>query len=99
MARQEWGKKKKTIWPPRGMIRTLGARLIPLDAIFAIASLRFAFGLSPLQQFYLPAFARSAVLAQVTENNAYRLLLIADAKGRSRFAVEAALVPGETQVL
>jgi hypothetical protein len=79
------------------MIRTLGALLISFTAILAIAYLRFAFGLSPLQQFYLPAFARSAVLAQVTQNNAYRLLLIADAKGRSRFAIDADLIPGETQ--
>src|SRR5216683_3205488 len=99
MAQQEWGRNEATIWPRRGMIRTLGALLISLTAIFAIAYLRFAFGLSPLQQFYLPAFARSAVLAQVTQNNAYRLLLIADAKGRSRFAIEADLVPGDTQVL
>jgi hypothetical protein len=98
MAQQEWGRNEATIWPRRGMIRTLGALFIALVAIFAIAYLRFAFGLSPLQRFYLPAFARSAALAQVTQNNAYRLLLIADAKGRSRFAVDSDLIPGETKV-
>src|ERR1700730_16724783 len=98
MAQQEWGRNEATIWPRRGMIRTLGALFIALVAVFAIAYLRFAFGLSPLQQFYLPAFARSTVLAQATQNSSYRLLLIADAKGRSRFAVDADLIPGETQV-
>ena len=98
MPNQQWGRNEATLWPRRAFLRTAGAFLFAAMAFAGLIYLRFAFGLSPLQRFYLPIFIRSAVASRFVENGSYSLLVIANNKGMGRIALEGDLAPGLTQV-
>jgi hypothetical protein len=98
MPSKDWGRNEATIWPRRGMFRTLGAFLLSLIVCAALAYLKFSVGLSPLGRYYLPIYLRSAILAELVQNNKYSLLMVTDKKGRGRVALENDLVEGRTQV-
>ena len=55
MPETNWGRKETIIWPPHSPIYTFGAVFLGLILTGLFVYLRFAFALTPLQQFYLPA--------------------------------------------
>ena len=56
-----WGRKETIIWPPHGPINTYGAVLLSIAAAALFIYLHFSFGLTPLQQYYLPYYVRTAM--------------------------------------
>ena len=54
-----WGRKESWIWPPRGFYYTYGAIFITCVLCAFFVYLRFEFGLSPLQRYYLPYTIRT----------------------------------------
>jgi len=65
MAENNWGRKETIIWPPHQPIYTIGALVLALIATGLFVYLRFQFGLSPLQRYYLPYYLRT-VTAGIT---------------------------------
>jgi hypothetical protein len=54
MPETNWGRKETIIWPPHKPIYTLGAVFFAVVLTGLFVYLRFAFALTPLQQFDLP---------------------------------------------
>lgn len=96
MPAAEWGRNEATLWPRRGMVRTIGAAFLSLVLCGGMAWLKYAVGMSDLQRFYLPIFIRTA--AGFSATSSYRLLMIANQKGQSRVALESDLAPGLTEI-
>jgi type IV secretory pathway TraG/TraD family ATPase VirD4 len=82
----KWGRNESVIWPPHGPINTWGA--IFLSFVFAglFLYLRFAFGLVPLQQFYLPYYLRSQTMGLMHKADKYQLVTVLGREGPSRLA-------------
>ena len=59
MPETNWGRKETIIWPPRQPIYTIGALFLALIVTGLFVYLRFQFGLSPLQRYYLPYYFRT----------------------------------------
>ncbi len=51
---QQWGRRESIIWPPRHYLYTLGAIFLALVATGFFIYVRFQFGLSVLERYYLP---------------------------------------------
>jgi hypothetical protein len=49
------------IWPPRDPVNTYGAIFLSFVALCSFVYIRFAFAVTPLQQFYLPLYVRSGI--------------------------------------
>ncbi len=56
---QQWGRRESIIWPPRHYLYTLGAIFLALFATGFFVYVRFQFGLSPLERYYLPYYLRT----------------------------------------
>ena len=56
---QQWGRKESIIWPPRGYVYTLGAFIFACILASLFIFIRFQYGLSPLQRYYLPYYLRT----------------------------------------
>ena len=97
MTNQTWGRKQNTFWPRRGFVHTAGALALCLLLFLGIVYLRFSFGLTDLERFYLPIYVRTAALSGTIPNSSYSLLVITDKKGRGHVALEDDLAPGVTQ--
>ncbi len=80
MAEATWGRKETIIWPPHKPIYTIGALFLALIATGFFVYFRFQLALSPLEQFYLPAYIKATVTASVPFHTKYRMLLMSDAK-------------------
>jgi hypothetical protein len=93
---QEWGRKESIIWPPRGYLYTLGAFFLACVLTGFLVFLRFQFGLSPLERYYLPYYQRSETAGIVHPMSAYQLLVISDGRSRARVALEKDVQPGST---
>jgi hypothetical protein len=96
---QEWGRKESIIWPPRGYLYTLGALFLACILTGILVFLRFQFGLSPLERYYLPYYVRSATAGIIRPVGAYQLLVVSDARSRTRAALETDVQPGSTPQL
>ncbi|MFZ0743272.1 MAG: type IV secretion system DNA-binding domain-containing protein [Terracidiphilus sp.] len=96
MAEVTWGRKETIIWPPHKPIYTLGALLLGLIATGFFVYFRFIFVLSPLQQFYLPAYIKTAATASVPFHMKYRMLLMSDAKRHTWYAGAGDVEAGST---
>ena len=96
MAEVTWGRKETIIWPPRKPIYTLGALFLGLIATGFFVYFRFLFVLSPLKQFYLPAYIKSTVTASVPIHIKYRMLLMSDRKRHAWYARDVDVEPGST---
>jgi hypothetical protein len=59
MPETNWGRKETIIWPPHSPIYTFGAVFLALILTGLFVYLRFAFALSPLEQFYLPLYIKT----------------------------------------
>ena len=96
---QQWGRKESIIWPPRGFYYTYGAIFLALVFAGFLMYARYSFGLSPLEQYYLPYYLRTESAALMHPASMYQLVDITDGKSRSRIALDADVRPGETQQL
>ena len=56
---QQWGRKESIIWPPRGYVYTLGAFIFACILTSIFIYIRFQYGLSPLERYYLPYYLRT----------------------------------------
>ena len=93
---QHWGRKEQLIWPPRGNIYTLGAFFAALLATALLIYVRYQYGLSPLEKYYLPYYVRSELAGQLHPTDAYQLLYVADRRSLRRLALENDVEPGTT---
>jgi type IV secretory pathway TraG/TraD family ATPase VirD4 len=93
---QQWGRKESIIWPPRRYLYTLGALFLSLVATGFFIYVRFQFGFSPLERYYLPYYLRSEMAGLTRPASTYQLLYVTDNKSRARTALEADVEPGST---
>lgn len=84
---QQWGRRESIIWPPRGYLYTLGAFFLACVATGFFIYVRFLYGLSPLERYYLPYYLRSGMASLAHPANAYRMLRITDGKSQGRLAL------------
>src|SRR5215469_16733798 len=96
MAEVTWGRKETIVWPPQKPIYTLGALFLGIIATWFFVYFRFIFVLSPLQQFYLPAYIKTTLTASVPVHTKYRVLLMSDAKHHTWYARAMDVEPGST---
>src|SRR5208282_2042396 len=93
---QQWGRNESLIWPPRGYLFTLGAFILACVATGLFVYLRFQFGLSPLERYYLPYYLRSEFAGLAHPASSYRMLYVSDGESPGRLALEADVQPGST---
>ena len=93
---QQWGRRESIIWPPRGYLYTLGAFFLAIVASGFFIYLRFQFGLSPLERYYLPYYLRSAKAGLTHSASKYEMLYVSDGESPGRAALEADVEPGTT---
>src|ERR1700685_1021321 len=96
---QQWGRKESIIWPPRRYLYTLGELFLSLVATGLFIYVRFQFGLSPLERYYLPYYLRTDMASIARPASTYQLLYIFDGKSRARPALDADVKPGATPQL
>jgi hypothetical protein len=90
---QQWGRKESIIWPPRRYLYTLGALFLSLVATGFFIYVRFQFGFSPLERYYLPYYLRSEMAGLMRPASTYQLLYVSDDKSRAQTALEADVEP------
>src|SRR5260370_33837660 len=93
---QQWGRKESLIWPPRGFYYTYGAIFLAIVATGLLTYVHYRFALSPMEQYYLPYYLRTATAGYMHPTSAYQLVYITDGKSRSRIALDADVQPGQT---
>jgi type IV secretory pathway TraG/TraD family ATPase VirD4 len=93
---QQWGRRESIIWPPRGYLYTLGAFFLACVATGFFIYLRFQFGLSPLQRYYLPYYLRTETAGIAHPISKYQMLYVSDGEKPGRIALEADVQPGAT---
>jgi type IV secretory pathway TraG/TraD family ATPase VirD4 len=96
MPESNWGRKETIIWPPHQPIYTIGALFLALVATGFFVYLRFEFGLSPLQRYYLPYYLRSETAGLAHPVSKYQMLYVSDGEKPGRVALEADVQPGST---
>jgi type IV secretory pathway TraG/TraD family ATPase VirD4 len=96
MPESNWGRKETIIWPPHQPIYTIGALFLALIATGFFVYLRFQFGLSPLQRYYLPYYLRSETAGLAHPVSKYQMLYVSDGEKPGRVALEADVQPGST---
>ena len=74
----KWGRKETIIFSPHSPIYTYGAVFFALILTGAFVYLRFSKGQTPLQQFYTPIYARSAVGGAFNKRDKYQLLYVGE---------------------
>jgi hypothetical protein len=94
---QQWGRKESIIWPPGRYLYTLGALFLALVVTGFFIYVRFQYGLSPLERYYLPYYLRTEMAVLTHPASAYQLLYVSDGKSGARVALEADVEPGLTQ--
>ncbi len=91
-----WGRKESWIWPPRGFYYTFGAAFIAVVLFGFFCYLRYAFGLSPLQRYYLPYAIRTVVTAWRRPVESYQLVFIGGPHQPARVALDGEVEDGIT---
>ncbi len=86
MPETNWGRKETIIWPPHKPIYTFGAVFFAVVLTGLFVYLHLAFVLTPLQQFDLPIYIKTTIVASIRQSSKYQLLLMADKKGRALYA-------------
>jgi len=96
MPTTQWGRKETVIFPPHSPIYSYGAVFLAFVLTGIFVYLRFAYGQTPLQQFYSPIYVRSAAGGAFNKKDKYQLLYVADGNGAARLAAEADVQDGTT---
>ena len=95
----QWGRKETIIWPPHSPIYTYGAMFLAVVLTGAFVYMRFAFAMTPLQQFYTPIYVRASLAAELgkVRKDKYRMLFEAGKNVTAKPAVEVDVAPGITE--
>jgi type IV secretory pathway TraG/TraD family ATPase VirD4 len=96
MPETNWGRKETIIWPPRQPIYTIGALFLALAVTGLFVYLRFQFGLSPLQRYYLPYYFRTVTADIAHPISKYEMLYVSDGEKPGRLALESDVQQGST---
>jgi Type IV secretion-system coupling protein DNA-binding domain len=96
MPTTQWGRKETIIWPPHSPIYSYGAIFLSIVAAGLFVYLRFSFALTPLEQFYLPYYLRTAVAGMMHKTDKYQLLTVTDGQNHARPATEDDVEEGTT---
>jgi hypothetical protein len=96
MPETNWGRKETIIWPPHKPIYTLGAVFFAVVLTGLFVYLRFAFALSPLEQFYLPLYIKASIVPSLRPSGKYQMLLMSDKKGHAWYARKMDVAAGST---
>jgi hypothetical protein len=96
MPETNWGRKETIIWPPHSPIYTFGAVFLALILTGLFVYLRFAFALSPLEQFYLPLYIKTSIAPNFRSSGKYQMLLMSDRKSRAWYARQVDVAVGST---
>jgi hypothetical protein len=96
MPETNWGRKETIIWPPHSPIYTFGAVFLALILTGLFVYLRFAFALSPLEQFYLPLYIKTSIAPTFRSSGKYQMLLMSDRKSRAWYARQVDVAVGST---
>jgi len=96
MPENNWGRKETIIWPPHQPIYTIGALVLALLATGLFVHLRFQFGLSPLQRYYLPYYCRTVTAGITHPVSKYQLVYVSDGESVGHPALDADVQPGST---
>ena len=96
MAETNWGRKETIIWPPHQPIYTIGALVLALMATGFFVYLRFQFGLSPLQRYYLPYYLCTVTAGITHPVSKYQLVYVSDGETAGHPALDADVQPGST---
>ncbi|HTV05955.1 MAG TPA: type IV secretion system DNA-binding domain-containing protein [Acidobacteriaceae bacterium] len=101
MAKTIWGRKETIIWPYHRPIYTYGAIFAALVLTMVFAYCRFRFVDTPLQWFYTPVYARTAVIGSLsrTHRSTYKMLFIAGRRRRPQPAMNGDVIHGKTPEL
>ena len=90
-----WGRRETIIFPSHKPIYGFGAAFLALGLTCLFLYLRFAFGQTPLQQFYTPIYLRTAVGGLLNQQHKYQLICVAW-PGSARIASAADVTLGRT---
>jgi type IV secretory pathway TraG/TraD family ATPase VirD4 len=93
---QQWGRRESIIWPPRGYLYTLGAFFLACVATGFFLYVRFQYGLSPLERYYLPYYLRTETAGLTHLTSTYQMLYVSDGRSLDRPALDADVQPGST---
>jgi type IV secretory pathway TraG/TraD family ATPase VirD4 len=96
MPETNWGRKETIIWPPHKPIYTFSAVFLAVILTGFFVYLRFAFALSPLEQFYLPLYIKASIVPSIRPSGKYQMLLMSDKKGRAWYARDVDVTAGST---
>jgi type IV secretory pathway TraG/TraD family ATPase VirD4 len=96
MPETHWGRKETIIWPPHQPIYTLGGVFLAVVLTGLFVYLHFVFALTSLQQFDLPIYIKSTIVASIRQSGKYQLLLMADKKGHTLYASDVDVAAGST---
>jgi hypothetical protein len=88
MPETTWGRKETISWPPRKPIYTLGALFLALIATGLFVYLRFAFGMTALEKYYLPLYLKTEITSSFRAAGQYQLLYISDGKKKFHLATD-----------
>ena len=94
---QQWGRNESTIWPPRGYYYTYGAIFLAVILTGFLVYVHFRFGLSPIEQYYLPYYFKTETAGLLHPTGMYQLVYVSDGKSRSRIALDGDVQSGETR--
>lgn len=93
---QTWGRKESWIWPPRSFYYTYGAIFIAVVLCGFFVYLRFQFGMTLLQRYYLPYSIRAWASGWRQPTSRYQLLYVAGPGRQPRVALDSDVQPGMT---
>src|SRR6202008_703832 len=96
MPEPKWGRKETIIWPPRKPIYTLGAFFLSVIATGLFVYLRFTFGMTPLERYYLPLYLKTQIIGPMRASGQYQLLFISDGKKKFHLATDTDIEAGIT---
>jgi len=86
---QNWGRKESWIWPPRGFYYTYGAVFIAAVLCSFFLYLRFEFGITPLQRYYLPYVIRAWASEWRISPSRYQLVYVAGPRQSTHIALDS----------
>ena len=93
---QKWGREESIIWPPRGFYYTYGAIFLALLVAGFLVYVRFAFGLSPLEKYYLPYYLRTDTAGLMHQRSEYQLIYVLNDARDTRLALDSDVQTGQS---
>jgi len=93
---QKWGREESIIWPPRGFYYTYGAIFLAVLVAGFLVYVRFTFGLSPLEKYYLPYYLRTDTAGMMHQNSEYQLIYVLNDARDTRLALDSDVQTGQS---